>query len=476
MAQSIFINPTTLQVETENAGKILLHYNNTSALLLQQCDSEQFITLINLLFDKYYDGTPESIMVRITKELLRYGYPSMLYFEQYKDPERVRIGNRIKELREQRQWSSKELSEKSGVDATNLCRIEQGRYSVGLDVLSRIATALGMQVDLVEQKSQKGAKDPIDEYAEERTCEYKGEQYKVRDNGAVMRLPKGTRSRKDDNRWTFGEKHKDGYMYFNSQIRIHQVVATAFYGYQGKHLVVDHIDTNRCNNRPENLRWVTRLENALNNPITRKKIINICGSIEAFLESPSIIREKALPQKYEWMRTVSKEEAANCRKNLERWAKEDGVSKGGGIGEWIYKANGEEQQPQPFSASQTPNCQQQDWRIPTRFPLCPQQENNLQQYFDNLRKNDVFCSNQYGNSLVYDFVLIEDDAKLLVATRAEDIDAVKPWALCEVYVKDATYIHHSLGSFFQEDGLQKQFLLRQGKEWTGETTFDEGCS
>ena len=38
-------------------------------------------------------------------------------------------------------------------------------------------------------------------------------------------------------------------------------------------LEIDHIDTNRCNNRKENLRWFTKLENALNNEITRNKII-----------------------------------------------------------------------------------------------------------------------------------------------------------------------------------------------------------
>lgn len=31
---------------------------------------------------------------------------------------------------------------------------------------------------------------------------------------------------------------------------------------------IDHIDTDRLNNRPSNLRWVTRKENA-NNPLTR---------------------------------------------------------------------------------------------------------------------------------------------------------------------------------------------------------------
>ena len=37
----------------------------------------------------------------------------------------------------------------AGIDAANLSRIEQGRYSVGLDILSRIAFVLGAHIDLV---------------------------------------------------------------------------------------------------------------------------------------------------------------------------------------------------------------------------------------------------------------------------------------------------------------------------------------
>ena len=58
-----------------------------------------------------------------------------------------------------------------------------------------------------------------------------------------------------------------------SKHKVHRIVATAFHGPQPtEHHVVDHIDTNRRNNRPENLRWVTRLENVLTNPITAKRV------------------------------------------------------------------------------------------------------------------------------------------------------------------------------------------------------------
>ena len=72
----------------------------------------------------------------------------------YRDIERHRIGQRIKEIREGINIEAKVLSKLSGVDAANICRIEQGKVSVGLDVLSKIANALGYKVDLVKTTSK----------------------------------------------------------------------------------------------------------------------------------------------------------------------------------------------------------------------------------------------------------------------------------------------------------------------------------
>ena len=141
----------------------------------------------------------------------------------------------------------------------------------------------------------------------EMQCEYKDRQYLARDNGSILRLPKpDSRLSKWDNVWTFGTKdERTGYMILTGNIRVHQVVATAFHGApEDPNMIIDHIDTNRCNNRPENLRWVTRLENVLNNPITRRRIEMLCGSIENFLKDPSKLRESASEPNPTWMRTV----------------------------------------------------------------------------------------------------------------------------------------------------------------------------
>lgn len=180
----------------------------------------------------------------------------------------------------------------------------------------------------------------IDDFKEERQCTYKGELYSVRDNGAVFRHSKdGARKRRDDDVWTFGQYNsQNGYAHIGKE-RVHRIVACAFIGEPPtpQH-VVDHIDTNRRNNRPENLRWLTRLENVLLNPITIAKIECICGSIEAFIENPAILHGyEAVNPNFVWMRAVTAEEAKIAYQNLSQWAKERPQHRGGLLGEWIYE-------------------------------------------------------------------------------------------------------------------------------------------
>lgn len=181
----------------------------------------------------------------------------------------------------------------------------------------------------------------VNDYVQEKSCTYKGEIYSVRDNGAVMRItPEGKRPRPLDGYWNFGTKNPtNGYMTIGGH-RVHIIVATAFYGERNsKVYVVDHIDTNRCNNRVENLRWLTKLENILLNEFTRQKIESICGSVENFLENPSLLRGYEYQDKnFEWMRTVSKEEAENTLKSWKTLFEKPRVKTVNGqtIGEWIY--------------------------------------------------------------------------------------------------------------------------------------------
>lgn len=62
--------------------------------------------------------------------------------------QRERMGQSIRNLRTQRGLTQVQLAQLAGITQSNLARIEAGRYSVGLDILNKIANAIGVAVEL----------------------------------------------------------------------------------------------------------------------------------------------------------------------------------------------------------------------------------------------------------------------------------------------------------------------------------------
>ena len=114
------------------------------------------------------------------------------------------------------------------------------------------------------------------------------EKYEVSNLGRIRSIPRRIIAR---NRWgnaprTFGQHiiktHacKGGYLCVDLRpytqknsihLIVHRVVAMAFIPNPNNLPVVDHIDTDRQNNRVDNLRWCTTMENA-HNPLTRQHL------------------------------------------------------------------------------------------------------------------------------------------------------------------------------------------------------------
>ncbi len=67
-----------------------------------------------------------------------------------KNTDRLRIGKRIQELRELENLSLEQVAKRADIQPGNLYRIEQGRYNVNFDLLSKIANAMGYKVDFVK--------------------------------------------------------------------------------------------------------------------------------------------------------------------------------------------------------------------------------------------------------------------------------------------------------------------------------------
>ena len=70
--------------------------------------------------------------------------------ESKNNSERLRIGQRIAELRKEQGMTQTQLAERCGLQQAHIARIETGRYSVGLDTLAQIADAMGMTIDFVK--------------------------------------------------------------------------------------------------------------------------------------------------------------------------------------------------------------------------------------------------------------------------------------------------------------------------------------
>jgi len=331
----------------------------------------------------------------------------------------------------------------------------------------------------------------VDDFKNEVICFYKDERYSVRDNGAVLRHPLDeNRQRPTDNNWTFGKLNsKTGYLEIAS-VSVHRIVATAFHGEPStKEYVVDHIDTNRQNNRPNNLRWLTRLENILLNPITAKRIAYICGSVEAFLDNPSQFKDKFQNQDYKWMATVSDEEAQTSKERLLAWAKSDKPSQGGSLGEWIFsreiiespsvtRAN--------YIMSKTPNAAQ---RIvfnfedkPNEYPSTPQiyEGEPLTSYNERLTKGAIFFRNHNGEYVVVKSGFSKDKQTLFVLTKANYVyreqkdgewqpvpidvlpekvsDNELPHSLAEVSYESGLFVHGKVETgFYPTEELEEIF-------------------
>lgn len=318
----------------------------------------------------------------------------------------------------------------------------------------------------------------VNDFSQEKQCTFKGERYSVRDNGAVFRHQRdGKRARPNDNQWTFG-KENSANPYLNiSNVRVHRIVATAFHGEPpDPKYVVDHIDTNCRNNRPENLRWLSRLENALNNPVTRKKIEYLCGSIEAFLENPSMLNELKTNPNLKWMRTVTPEEAKNCKARMSLWANSDSkpatssgaINRKSSFSERVYKPfqkwevglNGEP----GLEMALTPWCAQYMWKAPAYFPCCPNDfgTDPIEDYFQNLKDGSVLAYSDHDDICpkltVLESVILKKKSSILVMSKREDCK----WSIVgiELHEKSRHFIHFILGSYSIKDEADTAFFAK----------------
>ena len=65
---------------------------------------------------------------------------------------RDRIGLRIASLRKMQGMNITQLADRAGIQRAHLSRIEAGKYAVTIETVEAIAQALGMTVDIVDER------------------------------------------------------------------------------------------------------------------------------------------------------------------------------------------------------------------------------------------------------------------------------------------------------------------------------------
>ena len=78
-----------------------------------------------------------------------YSCSCVIWSDDAKVIERQRIGKRIREIREEKKLDIRQVASLCNITEYNLERIEEGRYSVKIDLLAKIAMALGTKLDFI---------------------------------------------------------------------------------------------------------------------------------------------------------------------------------------------------------------------------------------------------------------------------------------------------------------------------------------
>jgi DNA-binding XRE family transcriptional regulator len=154
MVQARFVDDSTIEVIAPDGEKITFDTYQPTPKQDQQYFAERIAYQVHKYFEDNIDmNLTYWIYLRMTWDEglgIKGGRGDRDEERKFLYLERERIGARIRELRKEKNIEAKSLAQIANIDAANLSRIEQGRYSVGIDILSKIASVLGAKIELVD--------------------------------------------------------------------------------------------------------------------------------------------------------------------------------------------------------------------------------------------------------------------------------------------------------------------------------------
>jgi len=99
-------------------------------------------------YQEVWDDAPEDDP-EVQKALQRLERSLMALNYDGQDVNRIYYGQRIAQVRKQHGMTQQQLADAVGVSREHIARIEAGKYSVGLDILVKVAKALSMELEFV---------------------------------------------------------------------------------------------------------------------------------------------------------------------------------------------------------------------------------------------------------------------------------------------------------------------------------------
>lgn len=66
------------------------------------------------------------------------------------------IGQQLAALRNKQGITTRQLADMCGVAYANISKIENGRYNVSIDILSKVCDALGARIKIIENEAENG--------------------------------------------------------------------------------------------------------------------------------------------------------------------------------------------------------------------------------------------------------------------------------------------------------------------------------
>lgn len=152
--KTTFTDDCHVKVTTKRGEELI---GTFPAPVKQKKNREKAITLITQAFEVCDTKAEAQNLIAMScmnmAEAMVFGGAIFDYTVPPSEADRKRIGAAIRQLREAKGLTARELSFMVHIDPANLSRIEQGKHAAGIDTLNKLAYYLDAEVQLVPNQA-----------------------------------------------------------------------------------------------------------------------------------------------------------------------------------------------------------------------------------------------------------------------------------------------------------------------------------